>query len=90
MKHITIVLVLGLLSQVSAFAQGVMNFDINFGSNPPPHTLGNPNSGAILTDASFYAILYLDTTTPISGSIKELDGGTFTTVFQFTNLVFAS
>ena len=90
MKHITIILVLGLLSQVPTFAQGVINFDINFGSNPPPHTLGNPNSGALLTDDTFYAILYLDTTAPISGSIQELDGGIFTTVFQFTNSVFAS
>jgi len=90
MKHIIIILVLGLLSQAPAFSQGKINFDINFGSNPPPHTLGDPDSGARLTNASFYAILYLDPTVPVSGSIEELDGGTFTPVFQFTNLVFAT
>ena len=91
MKHITIILVLGLLSQAPAFSQGVVNFDINFGGNPPPHTLGDPDSGAILTNGSFYAALYLSDTTPTSGSIVEqLAGGSFTTVFQFTSLVFAT
>jgi hypothetical protein len=90
MKPIPIMLILGLLLQVPVFAQGTVDFNINFGGNPPPHTLGNPNSGARLMGDSFYAILYLDTITPISGSIQELDGGTFTTVFQFTNSVFAS
>ncbi|MGH7954239.1 MAG: PEP-CTERM sorting domain-containing protein [Limisphaerales bacterium] len=90
MKHIIIILVIGLLSQVSALSQGLVNFDINFGANPPPHTPGDPISGATLTNDFFYAALYLDTTAPISGSIEELDGGVFTTVFQFTNLVYAS
>jgi hypothetical protein len=90
MKNIIIILVIGLLSRVPALSQGHINFDINFGANPPPHTLGNPLSGAILTNGVFNAILFLDPTTPISGSIQQLDGGTFTPVFQFTNLVFAT
>jgi PEP-CTERM motif len=90
MKNIIIILVIGLLSRVSALSQGIVNFDINFGSNPPPHTSGDPISGAILTNDVFYAALYLDTITPVSGSIEELDDGIFTTVFQFTNLVYAS
>jgi hypothetical protein len=90
MKNIIIILVFGLFSQVPALSQGNVNFDINFGTNPPPHTLGNPVSGAALTNDTFYAILYLDVTQPASGSIAQLDGGTFTPVFQFTNLVFAT
>ena len=90
MKNIIATLVMGLLSMVSALSQGEVTFGINFGANPPPHTLGDPFSGARLTNDLFYAILYLDTTEPVSGSIKELDNGTFTTVFQFTNLVYAT
>ncbi|HWD92503.1 MAG TPA: PEP-CTERM sorting domain-containing protein [Verrucomicrobiae bacterium] len=90
MKNILIVLVIGLLSQISALSQGTVNFNIDFGANPPPHTPGDPFSGATLTGDVFSSILYLDTTVPISGSIEELDGGTFTTVFQFSNLVFAT
>ncbi|HXI73857.1 MAG TPA: hypothetical protein VNN22_26235 [Verrucomicrobiae bacterium] len=93
MKHIIISLVLGLLSQLSAFSQGVINFDITFGGNPPFQTPSIPGSGAILTGDIFYAILYMDATIPnpgpISGSIQELDGGIFTPVIQFTNLVLA-
>jgi hypothetical protein len=79
-----------LFSRISALSQGTVDFGINFGSNPPPHTPGDPISGASLTGDQFYAILYLDTTTPTSGSIEELEGGTFTTVFQFTDLVYAT
>ncbi|MGO8765322.1 MAG: hypothetical protein ACLQSR_09355 [Limisphaerales bacterium] len=91
MKHIILILVLGLLSQAPAFAQGSVDFDINFGGNPPPHTSGDPESGATLTDNSFDAILYLSDTAPTSGSIVEdLGGGSYATVFQFANLVYAS
>jgi PEP-CTERM motif len=90
MKNIILILVVGLLSSVSALAQSVVDFDINFGANPPPHTPGDPVSGASLTGDQFYAILYLDTTAPISGSIEELENGTLTTVFQFTNSVYAT
>jgi hypothetical protein len=96
MKHITIILVLGLLSQAPVFSQGVVNFDINYGGNPPPHTSGFPDvsdSGAILTNGLFYAALFLSATAPnpTSGLIVEkLASGSFTTVFQFTNLVYAA
>jgi hypothetical protein len=90
MKNIIVVLAIGLLSGVSALSQGSVTFDMNFGANPPPHTPGNPASGAILTSDLFYAIVYLDTTAPISASIGEMDDGTFTPVFQFTDLVYAS
>jgi hypothetical protein len=90
MKNIIVIVLIGLCSRVSAFSQGVVDFGINFGSNPPPHTPGDPISGASLTGDQLQAILYLDNTTPISGSIEELEGGTFTTVFQFTDLVYAS
>ncbi len=95
MKHIIIILilVLGLLQQLSAFSQDVVNFGITFGGNPPFQTPSIPGSGAILTGDNFYAILYMDATIPnpgpISGSIEKLDGGIFTTVFQFTNSVLA-
>jgi hypothetical protein len=85
------VLVLGLLLRVSAFAQTGLFFDINFGSNSPPHTPGVPDSGALLTTEFFYAAIYLDNTPPTSGSVVEQSGnGSFVTVFEFTNLVFAS
>jgi hypothetical protein len=90
MKHIIIILVIGLFSQVPAPSQSNVNFDVNFGANPPPHTPGDPFSGAALTNDTFYAILFLDVTQPVSGSIAQLDGGIFTPVFQFTNLVFAT
>src|SRR6267142_5728973 len=91
MKHI--IIILGWLSQLSAFSQGVLNFGITFGGNPPFQTPSIPGSGAILTGDIFYAILYMDATIPnpgpISGSIEALDGGIFTPVIQFTNLVLA-
>ncbi len=94
MKHIIIILVLGLLSQLSAFSQGVIDFGITFDGNPPFQTPSIPGSGAILTGDSLYAILYMDATipnpNPISGSIGELDGGIFTPIFQFTTSVFAA
>jgi len=89
MKHIVIVLFIGLLARASALSQGTVIFDINFGATPPPHSVGVPFSGAMLSNDLFYAILYLDTTEPVSGSIQSLNGGTLTTVFKFTNLVFA-
>jgi len=92
MKHL--IIILGLLSQLSAFSQGVVNFGITFGGNPPFQTPSIPGSGAILTGDIFYAILYMDATIPnpgpISGSIEALDGGIFTPVIQFTNLVLAA
>jgi len=85
------VLVLGLLLRVSAFAQAGLFFDINFGSNPPPHTPGVPDSGALLTTEFFYAAIYLDNTLPTSGwVVEQSNNGSFVTVFQFTNLVFAA
>src|SRR5258707_4163567 len=85
------ILVLGLLLRVSAFAQAGLFFDINFGSNAPPHAPGVPQSGALLTTQFFYAAIYLDNTPPTSGSMVEQSGnGSFVTVFEFTNLVFAS
>lgn len=90
MKNIIAILVIGLLSCLTSLSQGVVYFDMNFGSNPPPHVPGDPTSGASLTGDTFDAILYLDTSTPISGSIEELEDGTFSTVFQFTDLVYAS
>ncbi|MDB6015952.1 MAG: hypothetical protein JWR19_441 [Pedosphaera sp.] len=90
MKHIFIILTLALVLPVPAFAQGIIEFNVNFGSNPPPHTPGVPDSGARLTDDIFYAAIYLDGTPPSFGSILErLGDGSFATVFQFTNLVFA-
>jgi hypothetical protein len=86
-----LILLLGLLLRVSAFAQADLFFDINFGSNPPPHTPGVPESGALLTSDFFYAAIYLDNTPPTSGSVVELSNdGSFVAVFQFTNLVFAA
>jgi hypothetical protein len=90
MKYIIIIL-LAVFSQVSVFSQGNLQFGINFGDDPPPHTAGNPESGARLTYDLFYAILYLSDATPSSGSILEkLSDGSFTTIFQFTNLVYAT
>lgn len=89
MKHFITILALGLVSSFSALAQGVV-FNIDFGANPPPHTPGDPFSGATLTGNDFYAILYLDDTEPLSASIQELDGGSLTTVLQFSTLVYAS
>ena len=91
MKRLLIVFVLGLLLRVSAFAQAGLFFDINFGGNPPPHSSGVPDSGALLTTEFFYAAIYLDNTPPTSGSVVErLKDGSFVTVVQFTNLVFAA
>lgn len=90
MKGVIILLALGFLLQLPAMSQGVVQFDINFGANPPPHTSGDPFSGATLTNNTFYAAVYLDATEPVSGLIEELDGGIFTPIFQFTNLVFAT
>jgi PEP-CTERM motif len=90
MKNIIAILVIGLLSCLTSFSQGVVYFDINFGANAPPNVPGEPASGASLTGDTFDAILYLDTTAPVSGSIEELEDGTFTTLFQFTDLVYAS
>lgn len=91
MKKITLILFFGLLSQVPAFSQGEINFSINFGGNPPPHTPGVPDSGARLTNDLLYSAIFLDTTQPSSGSILEkLGDGSFALVFQFTNLVFAA
>ena len=92
MKNILVILVLGLLSQLSLLSQGVVNFGITFGGNPPFQTPSIPGSGAILMGDNFYAILYMDATIPnpgpISGSIQELNGGIFTPVFQFTTFGF--
>lgn len=91
MKRILWGLVFGLLSTASLFAQGSVTFDINFGDNPPPHSPGVPDSGATLTGGDFYAILYLSDTEPTSGSILEESAtGTFSTVFNFDTLVYAS
>jgi len=91
MKHIFIILSLGLVLQLPAFSQGVINFNINFGSNPPPHTPGVPDSGARLTDDLFYAAIYLGNVQPTSGRIAEMaGGGSLVTIFAFTNLVFAA
>ena len=90
MKYL-IIIALALLAPVAAFSQGTVYFDINFGANPPPHTPGDPDSGATLTGGLFYSILYLSDAAPTSGSIvEELPGGTFATVFQFTDSVYAS
>lgn len=84
------ILVLGLLSAAPVFAQGSVTFGIDFGGNPPPHSAGVPDSGATLTEGSFYAILYLSDAPPTSASIlEESAGGTFTTIFQFNNSVYA-
>src|ERR1041384_7922881 len=91
MKRLLIILAFGLLLRVSTFAQTGLFFDINFGSNPPPHLPGVPDSGALLTTEFFYAAIYLDNTPPTSGSVVEqTKDGSFVTVFQFTNLVFAA
>ncbi len=91
MKRIGIILILGLASCVPAFAQGVIDFTINFGISLPPHTAGVPDSGARLTDDLFYAALYLSEAQPTSGRIVEMgDGGPLVTIFNFTNLVFAA
>lgn len=90
MKNFIVILVIGLLAQVSAFSQGNVTFGIDFGANPPPHSPGIPTSGAYLTNDQFYAILYLDTTVPVSGSIGVWNGGTFDPLFQFSHLVYAA
>src|SRR4051794_3267345 len=91
MKQFFAILVLGLVLQSSVFSQGVINFNINFGGTPPPHTPGVPNSGATLTSDSFYAAVYLGDVTPTSGFIVEkLAGGSFAPVFQFPSPVFAA
>jgi hypothetical protein len=82
-------LIIGLVLPAPAFSQGIF-FGVDFGSNPPPHTPGVPDSGGLLTNDMFYAAIFLDGTQPSSGSILEkLDGGSFVPIFQFTNLVFA-
>ncbi|HET7625750.1 MAG TPA: hypothetical protein VFM25_10855 [Verrucomicrobiae bacterium] len=90
MKFIPGILLVGLLSQFPALSQSEIQFNINFGANPPPHALGVPTSGAILTDNSFYAAIYLDGSEPSSGWILEQSGeSNFTPIFQFGNPVFA-
>lgn len=89
MKNFIVILVVGLLSQAATFSQGNVIFGIDFGANPPPHSPGIPTSGAYLTNDQFYAILYLDTTAPVSGSILDWNGGSFNTIFQFSHLVYA-
>jgi hypothetical protein len=91
MKRNLILLILGLASCVTAFPQGVIDFNISFGSNPPPHASGVPDSGARLTDDLFYAAIYLSDAQPTSGRIVETGGGgSLTTIFDFTHLVFAA
>lgn len=86
MKKIIIILVIGLFSRLPALSQGVVNFDINFGTNPPPNTSGGLVSAARLsTDGTFWTVLYLGSASPDSGFIGQMDGGTFTSEFQFTN-----
>jgi hypothetical protein len=89
MKNI-IILVCGLLSQALSMAQGTIDFDIDFGANPPPHTTGAPDSGATLTASVFYAAIYLDTTEPLSAAIGLLEDGVFTPVLEFGYPVYAS
>jgi hypothetical protein len=91
MKHMVLILAVGLVAQTPAFSQGALDFGINYGGNPPPHTPGVPDSGAILTNGVFSAALYLNDATPTAGSIVDQSAdGSFTTVFPFTSLVYAT
>jgi hypothetical protein len=91
MKRLSVILLLGLATHIPVFAQGVLGFSINFGSNPPPHALGIPESRAQLSGDVFSTAIYLSGARPSSGRIIEAaGGGTFLPVFGLTNLVFAS
>lgn len=91
MKRFLTALALGALLQVSAFAQTSLFFDINYGGDPPPHTPGLTNGGALLTTESCFVAVYLDNTLPTSGSVVEqAKDGSWVTVFALPNLVFAA
>jgi len=90
MKQFGFILILALACCTSMFAQGVLDFTINFGGTPPPHTPGLAEAGAQLTGDSLYAAIYLDNTAPTSARILELEGGHYTTLFVFNSPVWAS
>jgi hypothetical protein len=91
MKHALITFMCGLVLRVSAFAQAGILFDIDFGSNAPPHSPGVPDSGAALTSEFFYVAVYLGNIQPTAGSVvEESSNGSLITVVQFTNLIFAA
>jgi len=91
MKRTFFILILTLISRAPAFSQGTMEFNINFGGNPPPHAATVPNSGALLTGSEFAAAIYLDNTAPTAGRIVQMgSGGSLSTVFDFPSPVYAS
>lgn len=90
MKNLRITFVLLLILTCPAASRSAsIFFSVDFNGDPPPHTPGVPDSGALLMDDWFYTSVFLDGTPPVSGRILEKWGDDFTPVFQFTNLVFA-
>ena len=94
MKRVLFFLILGLVLPITAWSQIITEFSINFGGNPPPHNPTVPYSGAILTenpsDNLFSIVVYLDDTTPNSGSILQKESDNSFATISSLDLVYAA
>ena len=84
MTKIIIILAIGLFSRAAAVSQGIVNFDLNFDANTPLQTYNFLVQLVPLATNSFDVNFDLGATPPVAGFIEQLDGETFTQVFQFT------
>jgi hypothetical protein len=90
MKRFFLIFALEFASLASIWAQGTLEFNVNFAGGDPPRASFLPVGGFQLTDNSFSALVYLGNTDPTSGSIVQATGNqTYAPVFGL-NLVYSS
>jgi hypothetical protein len=88
MKRSLVLLMLGCVVQLSVFAQGVVQFRVDFPGAPPPPAVGIPSGSAELSGSSFHAWFFLGTSAASWGRILERGAdSTLTPVFEFTSLL---
>ncbi|MBE0542770.1 MAG: PEP-CTERM sorting domain-containing protein [Verrucomicrobia bacterium] len=88
MKPLSKLLLLGCAAQLSALAQGVTQFRIDFPDAPPPPAIGIPSGSAELSANSFHAWFFLGTSAASSGRILEMaDDNSLTPIFEFAGVL---